>query len=337
VTRVAVLIPNFNGADYLGTTLAALASQTFTDWTAVVGDNASTDDSVDVVRAVGDERIALVRREENLGWVRNLNLLVRDAPAAEYLAILHSDDWWEPTFLASMIAAMDDCPQARVASSATAHHFSNDGHVDIYEHPLSSSQPGYLPPRDAVRYLTSVNSFTAPSVLARSVLYQELPRFDETLPLTADWLMWLRAVRRHGALLVPGVLAHYRIHARNTTAALRASGEWARDLVRFNERISEEWRADEPYRGAQRRMARGLTVGLLIAAQQSGVQGQRPTALLCARSARGVAPSVPLQIGATLYTMAARALSPRSLRVIRDAIRLLRRRSRGAARGPSDP
>src|ERR1700730_6383427 len=117
MSRVTVLVPTYNRESLLPACLESIQSQTFTDWKAVVGDNASTDGSAEIVRGLGDPRFELVCRQENVGYVRNTNLLL-DNVDTELVAILHSDDWWEPDFLTRLVDLLDQAPDAIMAACA---------------------------------------------------------------------------------------------------------------------------------------------------------------------------------------------------------------------------
>jgi glycosyltransferase involved in cell wall biosynthesis len=70
---VTVLMPVFNGARHLAETLESLQRQTFSDFEILVVDDGSTDDSMQIVRNVGDPRIRVISNDRNLGLVASLN------------------------------------------------------------------------------------------------------------------------------------------------------------------------------------------------------------------------------------------------------------------------
>src|SRR5450631_2918896 len=232
--HTTVIIPNFNGAAYLGDAIASVLAQTDEDWTAVIGDNASSDSSVSVVGQFTDPRIRLVQRPKNIGWVANVNHLLGEAQT-EFVAILHSDDWWEPRFLEAMTNALRNWPRQLVASCSCEHHGVVGARDPFLQCHTTQGTEGFisLQPADAARYLSTLCRFGTPSVLARRELYDRMPRFDETLPSINDWLMWLRAAAAVGVVLVPEVLAHYRHHPDSLTSRLRTELLWDLEYVRF--------------------------------------------------------------------------------------------------------
>src|SRR3979409_354893 len=153
MTRVTVLVPTYNRESLLPACLESIRAQTFTDWKAVVGDNASTDGSVEIVRALDDPRFELVCRSKNIGYVRNTNLLL-DNVDTELVAILHSDDWWETDFLARMVDLLDHAREAIMAICAPRLVFeSGRTRVDRLDRTASSRGSAVLTSSDATRML----------------------------------------------------------------------------------------------------------------------------------------------------------------------------------------
>jgi len=70
--KVSVCIPARNGADTILETIQSVLGQTWKDFELVIVDNASTDNTVEVVRSVKDKRIKLYRNKRNLGCGGNL-------------------------------------------------------------------------------------------------------------------------------------------------------------------------------------------------------------------------------------------------------------------------
>ena len=292
--RVTVLVPNFNGGTLLDECLDSVQRQSFGDWCVVIGDNGSIDGSAERAAARGDHRVRVVTRPHNVGWVTNMNLLLDEVVDGDVVAILHSDDWWEPDFLRTTVELLDRNPSALVA--ATGVYFdSEDGGTAVdglwLDWPPARGELCASP--SALRSLTTRNRLTAPAVVARRPLYDLVPRFDPTLPYCCDWLMWLRAARV-GDIAVSGhALAHYRVHAANLTAAGQRAGLWALDKVRMHRIVLADWARDgEPYPGAARQWTRRMTAILASMARECAERDDREGALFHARLAQAVAPTM---------------------------------------------
>jgi glycosyltransferase involved in cell wall biosynthesis len=87
----SICIPNFNYSKYLRLTIESVLQQTFQDFEIIVSDNASTDDSVAMVKSFIDPRIIVVENRLNLGFTPNLDKATENAKGA-YMILLSSDD-----------------------------------------------------------------------------------------------------------------------------------------------------------------------------------------------------------------------------------------------------
>ena len=114
--RVAIGMPVLNGANFIRPALDSLLAQTYQDFTILVSDNASTDDTVAIVEEyIGrDPRISLQRHPTNIGAHRNYNSLVT-ATDGELFKWMAHDDIIAPTFLARCVAELDAEPGASLA------------------------------------------------------------------------------------------------------------------------------------------------------------------------------------------------------------------------------
>ena len=118
MSRVAVVIPTWNGRELLDGALLALAAQTVPARVIVV-DNGSTDGTAEHTRTA-HPGVELVALRENRGFAAAVNAGIAaaaGAPAADYVALLNNDMEPEPGWLAELVAALDADPGAGSAAS----------------------------------------------------------------------------------------------------------------------------------------------------------------------------------------------------------------------------
>lgn len=107
MTRISIVIPVYNMADYITVCLDSLAAQTLKEYEAICVDDGSTDDSAHLVEeyAKRDSRVRLIRFGENRGVFAARNKALECAEG-EFVAFLDPDDWYpEPDILESMYEA----------------------------------------------------------------------------------------------------------------------------------------------------------------------------------------------------------------------------------------
>lgn len=113
VPLVQVIVVAWNSGAHLQRCLDALAGQTFTDWEAVVWDNASTDGAVDRLRP--PPNTAVVRSPENLGFAAANNRAAEQADT-RWIALLNPDAFPEPDWLEQLLATGERHDAEAVAS-----------------------------------------------------------------------------------------------------------------------------------------------------------------------------------------------------------------------------
>ncbi len=127
MARVAVLVPTYRQAAFLARALESLLAQSFEDWEAVVVDDASPDETWQVLAPylARDSRIRAIRLQANvdLGGALNEGLAATTAPLVAYLP---SDDVWYSDHLASLVATLDGHPDAVLAHAGLRHHYNRE-------------------------------------------------------------------------------------------------------------------------------------------------------------------------------------------------------------------
>jgi GT2 family glycosyltransferase len=104
--RVAVVIPNWNGADDLRDCLASLRSQRGVELEPLVIDNGSTDGSVELLRDEGVKHVALA---SNTGFARAVNLGVART-GSPLVVVLNADTIHEPDAFARLAEELESDP-----------------------------------------------------------------------------------------------------------------------------------------------------------------------------------------------------------------------------------
>lgn len=103
----SVIIPTFNHAHFIGRCLDGVLSQTYQNWEAIVVNNFSTDNTVEVVESYNDPRIRLVNNANGGIIAVSRNKGISEAKG-DLIAFLDSDDWWYPNKLEISLPYLGD-------------------------------------------------------------------------------------------------------------------------------------------------------------------------------------------------------------------------------------
>jgi len=120
MVKVAVNIVTFNSAADIAACLESLGAQTFRDFRIHILDNASSDDTVAMLK---DFDVTFVQSAVNTGFAKAHNDLIRAYPS-EYVLVLNPDAILKPDFLGKIVAALESRPDA---ASATGKLLRLDG------------------------------------------------------------------------------------------------------------------------------------------------------------------------------------------------------------------
>lgn len=117
MARIRVFLLTFRRPLLLPRALDSLRRQTFSDWVCEVHNGDPEDPSPGILLGkVADSRFRLVTPPRRTGPVEAFNLAHRPAPEP-YQSILEDDNWWEPGFLETMLAALEAHPGIELAWS----------------------------------------------------------------------------------------------------------------------------------------------------------------------------------------------------------------------------
>jgi len=117
---VTIILPVYNGANYLAEAVDSLLAQTFTDFEVLITDNASTDDTWSICQrfAKADKRVKLFRFEKNMGAAVNFS---HHVPAVEskYIKWVAHDDLHRPEFLQACVEVLEGDPSVVMCHTGT--------------------------------------------------------------------------------------------------------------------------------------------------------------------------------------------------------------------------
>jgi len=133
--HIAIIIPAFNIAPFLGTAVRSVLAQTHTDWSLVIVDDGSTDPTAAVAADFQDSRISLIHQDNaGVSAARNRGIHHAEATAPDAFLFLDGDDWLAPTALALLTDALDAAPWAAAACARYA-RVAEDGATRLSPRP----------------------------------------------------------------------------------------------------------------------------------------------------------------------------------------------------------
>lgn len=250
----SVVIPSYNNVETIGSAIRSVLNQTRSDFELIVVDDRSTDATSEVVRSfLTNERITLVTRDENGGESAARNTGIARAQG-KYVCFLDSDDLWLPRYLETMARTLEAHPGASVAYTDAWVLYDGIGRI-LRQTAMDSFRPPVTPsdPTDFLRALLEYSNFVYYSVTIRRQTLQEIGGYDETLPGSPDYELWLRLSAAGHAFAPCGeILAIYRRRPGQLTAD---PAHVRRALPEILQLVIDEYDVSEDIRVLARRLA----------------------------------------------------------------------------------
>ena len=197
---VSVILPTYNRAALLDRAIISVLEQTAHNIELIVVDDASDDETTQVLRSYTDPRLITLRHPVRRGAAAARNSGIRIS-RGDMIAFQDSDDWWEPQKLARQIAYLRASPP-RVAVVYCRFRHIGPGH-NIVRASLTrvlASQlavPGRQLQGDLSAALVRGNFITTQTALIRRECLLTVGGFDEQLSRFQDWDLWLRIAQQY--------------------------------------------------------------------------------------------------------------------------------------------
>ena len=211
---ISVVIPLYNKATSISSTLECVLNQTFTDWEVVVVDDGSTDDSANIVSSMGDSRIRLIRQPNaGVSAARNRGAIEAEG---EFIAFLDADDEWDKNYLSTQYELTQKYPDCDV--------FAMNYEFQDINGKKTSTIINKLPFKDADGVLSNyfeVASCSHPplwtsAVMVRKSAFQNIEGFPVGIKSGEDLLTWARLACRYKIAYCKTPLAVFNVEGYDT-------------------------------------------------------------------------------------------------------------------------
>jgi glycosyltransferase involved in cell wall biosynthesis len=203
--KVSVIIPTYNRAEFLRSTITSVLNQTFQDFEIIVIDDASQDHTREVVSSFGDKRIRYIRHETNkrVAAARNTGVI---SSKGTYIAFLDDDDEWFPEKLQKQFDLLEACPPTIGVVYAGAFVIGESSKKILAK--ISPKKRG-----DVFDTILTQNRIAATStIFLRSQCFEKVGLFDESLGFADDYDMWLRISKEFQFEYINEPLINYLLH-----------------------------------------------------------------------------------------------------------------------------
>lgn len=229
---VSVIIPAYNRAAVLPRAIKSVLGQTFSDYEIVVVDDASKDNTSEVLKGFTDERIVYIRHASNKGGAAARNTGI-ERSRGEWVAFLDSDDAWLPEKLAQQIELLTKS-ESNVGVVYT-------GLKVVYETSGETENiPGVHRGKFLKELLISNCVRTLSSILVRRSFLNAIGGFDPDLRSCQDWDLYIRLMKQCSFECVVQPLTVYYVNKQDPSRISNSR----KSIIQGHEAIARKYEAD---------------------------------------------------------------------------------------------
>ena len=201
---ITVLMAVRNGELFLRTAIGSILKQTYPHFHFLIVDDASTDQTREVVRSYQDPRVELLSLERNVGQTAALNIGLRHA-TSPWIARMDADDFSAPTRLAEQMALLEEDRSLQCVGT---------GIWEFLEDPTEKIAVVFRPEGyEQIRRASLLGSgMIHGSILVGRAALLEIGGYDERYRYASDRDLFVRLFSRYKARNIPKLLLGVRRH-----------------------------------------------------------------------------------------------------------------------------
>ena len=208
----SVILPTYNRAHLLGRAIHSVLAQTYQDFELIIIDDASSDNTQEVVEAFQDNRIVYIQRDHNGGSSATRNTGICRA-RGKYVSFLDDDDEFLPTFLAQTYQVFEPLPEniGFVWGGICLVEDSPKGEIFLEEklwHPTFNDRE-----QARMSLIETQKIGTGYGLTIRTSCFATTGMFDESLSSAIDTEFIIRLARHFDFEIIPAVLVKVHHHA----------------------------------------------------------------------------------------------------------------------------
>lgn len=187
-TTISVVIPSFNRSALLKRAVNSVLNQTQLPHEIIVVDDGSTDDTENVVSALGKQVTYIYQKNAGVSVARNNGI---KSSTGNWIAFLDSDDEWILEKLSAQLQIIEKLPQCAWHS---ANHFS--GALNSTTHKSNSN----FETMDFFTPLTNTYACHTSSTIVKKSVFEEVGYFHPELRFGQHMEMWFRIAAKYPSL-----------------------------------------------------------------------------------------------------------------------------------------
>lgn len=215
--KVSVIMAVYNGSDYLREAIDSVLCQTYDDFELIIVDDASTDNSLEIIKSYKDERIVIICNENNMKLPRSLNKGISKAKG-EYIVRMDADDICLPDRFAKQVDFMEK--NLDIAASS-GNYIIIDADGNVKKKLLWTIKSHRLTGELLNRYAKIPSPLVHPAAIIRKSVFDEGILYNPQYSSAQDYDLWLKINSKYKLGNISDVILKYRVHDKSISSVKR--------------------------------------------------------------------------------------------------------------------
>ncbi|NOR72208.1 MAG: glycosyltransferase, partial [Methylomarinum sp.] len=240
---LSIVIPAYNYGCYIREAIESVLSQGFSDFELIILNNASDDNTDEVVKEyLSDSRLVYIVNETNIGATNNFHKGI-DLATGKYLLFLSADDYLLPNSLFALVAELAAYPEVYFVYGRYVFIDANSNFNKLVEHVGWERFAHHEHPDEVGRLLAFDCYMSFPATLFKTETFKKFGRFNDDTSV-GDYEYFLRLMSegaRSRFIDVP--LAAYRVHGNQASISIdfiKSGKQYESQLVLLEKFVNEK-------------------------------------------------------------------------------------------------
>jgi len=208
---ISVIMPVYNAGNFLVDAIESLRMQTYKHWELIAVDDASTDNSLSILRSYAkkDKRIKVYENSINLGVGATGNIAIKHAKG-DFIARQDADDMSVPTRLEKLISYLLSHPKTVVVGGSLRVIDSSGNRIGVMKYPNKF---------ETIKEMMFVSMPVSQPVFMvnRRLLPKDFVWYDCTKTVAEEVELLFKLFQYGNASNLSDILLNYRVHGKNTS------------------------------------------------------------------------------------------------------------------------
>ena len=232
MAKIDIIIPVYNGEDFIGQTIKSIEENNFADINIILVDDGSIDGTESVISKLREKYGNISYYKKENGGVSAARNFAIEKSTSPYICFLDADDLYHKDFLSKMYGKI----KATNADTCTC------GYYKLYDKKIVPMKSAFSKNDFLVDYLISKNKLHISSFLIkREVIFDNNIRFDESSSYGEDIEFMARVIKYSRKIeIVPEYLTYYRIDSDRPTLSTFSLDKIKADIDFSNRLINDQ-------------------------------------------------------------------------------------------------